>query len=294
MKLVQAHLDILQEDINTKGWCCLPNLLSKEDLALYTTAEELARTVYYNENMLERRVSYISDESESRRSNAIMVSERKNKELPSIHYDEVLGRVIEPFNLILSLFTNEEISPSSRTMINFQTYYSGSKPVRDHFDGEYLDYEMKDAYTLLLKKAILPQFVAVLVLHNENTEDPNGIVLRSLDGETHAPRLDAGDFILFDNIMFRHSVPILNKPRKIIGFRNFDHNPFQFFGTELFKELNLHPIAADGWHPLKDNYNPGYIKSISSEEATKIMAKFNKEEWPSKWKKVKENNEAVF
>ena len=46
MKLVQAHLDILQEDINTKGWCCLPNLLSKEDLALYTTAEELARTVY--------------------------------------------------------------------------------------------------------------------------------------------------------------------------------------------------------------------------------------------------------
>ena len=73
MKLVQAHLDILQEDINTKGWCCLPNLLSKEDLALYTTAEELARTVYYNENMLERRVSYISDESESRRSNAIMV-----------------------------------------------------------------------------------------------------------------------------------------------------------------------------------------------------------------------------
>ena len=43
MKLVQAHLDILQEDINTKGWCCLPNLLSKEDLALYTTAEELAR-----------------------------------------------------------------------------------------------------------------------------------------------------------------------------------------------------------------------------------------------------------
>ena len=227
MKLEQTHLNTLQEDIHTKGWCCIPNLLSKEDLALYTTAEELARTVYYNENMLERRVSYISDESESRRSNAIMISERKNKELPSIHYDEVFNRVIKPFNLILSLFSNEEINPSSRTMVNFQTYYSGSKPVRDHFDGEYLDYEMKDSYTLLLKKAILPQFVAVLVLHNENTEDPNGIVLRALDGETHTPRLDAGDFILFDNIMFRHSVPILNKRRKIIGFRNFDHNPYQ-------------------------------------------------------------------
>ena len=59
-------------------------------------------------------------------------------------------------------------------------------------------------------------------------------------------------------------------------------------------ELNLHPIAADGWHPLKDNYNPGYIKSISSEEATKIMAKFNKEEWPSKWKKVKEITKLCF
>tara|TARA_Y100001963_G_C6751248_1_gene434327 strand:+ start:468 stop:1355 length:888 start_codon:yes stop_codon:yes gene_type:complete len=295
MKITKQQLEEIQADVSTQGWSKISNFLNEEEIEKCLKAAHLARTTYYTEKTLAKRISYLSDDTEARKSNAIMISKKENKRLPSVFYEDVFYPLVKSYNKILADLTHAEVAENSRTMINFQEYFAGSKPVRDHFDGEYLDYEIVGDYKLLVKKAILPQFVSVAILHNENKGSPNGIVLRnSAKSEVVEPELNKGDFIIFDNIHFRHSVPTLNKPRTIIGFRNFDHFPFHFIGERVFSELGLAPITALGWRKFKDEQNPGYLKSISSQEAEKIMVEFNKNVWPSKWKEVKAKSEAVF
>ena len=142
-----------------------------------------------------------------------------------------------------------------------------SKFVEDHYDGNLLDFEHgSDGYgdkSLIINKALLPRLVAVVVLRNENDY---GTYVRPHDS---LERIDipnkSYDLIIFDNIKMRHGVPELEKPRMMIGFRNFDYCPYLFY-----KEV----ADERGWEKLSDELNPGYIMEISEQDSIGIQKDF--------------------
>ncbi len=203
---------------------------------------------FYTKDELQKHSVYPSDSSDSRVSHAVMISEG-NSEFPKVdHYDyPTIDHFLKSHNALISTFTGKTVDTGSRCMLNFQRYFEGSKPVGEHFDGEYLRAaKATDGVEFTLIEGILPRYVALLVVENEN--NGKGIELvNNLKNETIRPKLHAGDLIIFDNIKLRHRVPRLEHPRTSIGLRNFDHCPLHFASNESeFLRGNYHKIA-EGW-----------------------------------------------
>ena len=265
--------DIVQE-IKEKGYSRVENFISPDVSQKIENFMHKFNEENYNQENLLKRICFKREEGKNRQGDAYMVSLERNS-LGSIQLDEddiddgVVGDIFKIYNSILEKFVGKKMDDNSRAMLNCQQYFDKSFAVADHYDGNLLDFEHgQDGYgdkSLIINKALLPRLVAAVVLRNENS---NGTYVRPHDS---IERVDipnkSYDLIVFDNIKMRHGVPELEKPRMMIGFRNFDYYPYLF-----------HKDVEDirGWEELSDELNPGYILEIDSKESELIQRDFLK------------------
>ena len=254
--------------MTSDGYCIVERLYDHAHLAQLQRETEALIERFYTVEELNKHSVYPSDSSESRVSNAVMISEGKS-DFPKVdHHDyPTVDTFLKDHNLLLSEITGVKVEAGSRCMLNYQNYFSGSKPVGEHFDGEYLrTARAEDGVEFTLKEGILPRYVALLVVKNEN--DGKGIELvNNLNGQITQPRLHAGDLIIFNNIDLRHRVPRLDYPRTSMGLRNFDHKPLHFSENEEYFLSGDYRKIAEGW--VSENV-----------DCHTRMKNFMKKEWP--------------
>jgi hypothetical protein len=268
------------------GYFRIPNLFDPNIASDIKKEIDLNIENNYNEENLGKNAVYISDKSVGRESHAMMVAQGESK-LPSVVlHGKILQEMLGFHNYILHNLTGERVLDSSRSMMNFQLYSGKSKPVAEHYDGHYMQYDKISPTEFRLRKGVLPRYVMVFNIANENKGDIQGTHFRNVEtGETFAPPANPGSFIIFDNLKVRHWVPELTEPRIMLGFRNFDHCPVYFVDKE--------PPRTDCYNELKDANNPGYITDIGSETAVDILGTYYKYEWPKHWEEIKKQG-AVF
>lgn len=263
------NIDDLVKDIREKGYTRVENFISP---FVSNKIEEFMHSFNkdnYNKENLFNRICFKREEGKNRQGDAYMVSKYSN-DLGSIELEDAdMLSIFNLYNSVLERFVGKPMNPSSRAMLNCQQYFAKSFEVADHTDGYFIDFEHgSDGYgdkSLVINKALLPRLVAVVVLRNENEY---GTYVRPHDS---LERIDipnkSYDLIIFDNISMRHGVPELEKPRMMIGFRNFDYYPYLFH-----KEVE----DERGWEKLHDELNPGYILAIDEVESEMIQKDFLK------------------
>ncbi|WP_317928744.1 hypothetical protein [Halioxenophilus sp. WMMB6] len=259
----------LAADMAKQGFCVLQGYFPADELQqLQLEAEAFIEQFYTRENLAAHSV-YPSDSTETRVSHAAMIAEG-NSEFPTVghcHFPTI-DRFLREHNQILTLLSGQPVAPGSRCMLNYQNYFSGSKPVGEHFDGEYLRAQKAaDGVEFQLLEGILPRYVAVMVVANAN--EGKGIeLLDNRKQKLYAPTLNAGDMVVFDNIYLRHRVPLLEQPRISIGLRNFDHLPWHFAADDRYFQGGEYHQIAEGW--------------VSPEvDCTARLRHFMAEEWPA-------------
>ena len=252
--------------LKAEGFIRVPNMLDSEEIAYMMSIMAEFRDTYYNDESLRSRVAYLSDSSETRISNAFMVT-TGDSPLPAINVTErpILASLVNDYQTLMSAMSGDRTfrgAVDTRCMLNMQEYFSGSKPLPAHFDGEYLDMNTEGTDdAILIKEAIIASYVAVFTLHNKNT---HGAILTDIvTGERTQMVSEAGDFIIFDNKKFLHEVPELEHPRAMFGFRNFDFEPTLFSNR----------YTPDS-QPTTNKCFTGYARPISTQEATMRQEKF--------------------
>ena len=142
----------------------------KEDLEKLNTEYEAMIAKYYNKEQLGSHAVYPSDKSDARESHAMMISEGASH-FPKVEHDEfpTIKKYLKSQNQILAELTNTKVPAHCRSLINYQRYECESKPVGEHFDGEYMKAQKAgDNVEFKLLEGILPRYVGVLVVKNEN------------------------------------------------------------------------------------------------------------------------------
>lgn len=254
--------------MNAFGYVKFESLYTQEQIdALKKETEQLVEKTYTKEE-LEKHSVYPSDTTDSRVSNAVMVSEGEST-FPKVEHREFaqISSFLTDHNELLSELTETKVSGASRCMLNYQNYFEGSKPVGEHFDGEFLKTARNvDGIEFKLLEGIIPRYVSLIILANGN--DGKGVEL--LDKDNHhlyQPKLSPGDVVIFDNIKLRHRVPTLEKPRTSIGLRNFDHMPLHFADSEN-EQLN------GNYFKLSEGYFSKDVDCFSR------LTEFMEKEWP--------------
>jgi len=290
-RILDSFVDVetLQAMMKSQGYIHISGLYAD---MIPDILEEISimEATHYNEERIEQHSVYPSDSTETRVSHAMMVSD-KGSFLPNVStFKEATKILLEEQEELLLALVNEPTASTfgTRFMMNFQRYFGSSKPVAEHFDGEYLDYQKLDDYAFKLKWGLLPRYVTVITLENENDGNFQGTVLREVNVEegttsfVHPPSRP-GDLLIFDNLRFRHSVPLLEKPRVMIGLRNFDFMPYEFSSE-----------AREGFDiEVPDAVNPGWARQIDTGESFSIQTKFLHNGWPEQWEKIKKEG-ALF
>ena len=255
--------------LNTKGYIRIPNFLSKVEISIMLETMVLFRDNYYTQVNIRDRIAYLSDTSETRISNAFMVS-TGDTPLPhiSIGNDSILGDIIDDYQTIMRQLSPVMSDPrDTRLMLNMQEYKEASKPIPWHFDGEYLDCNTEDTDgTIQVVEGLIPRYVAVYTLYNEN--DFGTSVKNLHTGDEFSVESEAGDLFIFDNITHHHSVPELKKDRAMFGFRNFDYIPYHFS-----QDYSMGSTVVSN-----DCFN-GYAHRITTNQAEEMH-----EEFIQKWK----------
>jgi hypothetical protein len=236
---------------------------------------------FYSEELVQERMFYRREESHNRQGDAIMVTDSTGASLPNLNiniYPEISKWLAVYNDIIEAAIGREAMKPAyRRSMMNIQQYFENSFEVVDHYDGEFISYHHeKDSITdenvLMVDKALLPQYVMVLILENENANGKGTYVRKHDSDERIDVELFAGDVLIFDNINMRHGVPALDKPRMMIGFRNFDFYPMYF---------EAHPEGGHNWIELPDNKNAGWIQDCIPEDSVMLQQNFITE-WKEK------------
>ncbi len=236
------------EQLHEKGYCILNGMYDQSTLRRLQMEVEQLIDRCYNQEQLDRHSVYPSDATQTRVSHAVMLAEAAS-ELPTVEHRDfpVIDQFLRDYISLLGSVTGTRVPDEARTMLNYQNYFSGSKPVGEHFDGEYLRTERAaDGIEFSLIEGILPRYVAVLVVANENEGRGTELVDASVE-TVYEPTLDPGDLLFFDNIRLRHRVPRLERPRTTIGLRNFDHQALHFARSQtLFMDGDYRRIP-EGW-----------------------------------------------
>lgn len=257
-----------------------------DDLIQLETELKEMKAEHYNPSNLENHSVYLSDKSETRESHAMMISQGRS-DLPTV---PVFGtKVIELLKFhdsIVSEIVGKPMSVGSRSMLNFQEYKAGSKPVAEHYDGEYLQYDKVSPTEFKLKEGLLPRYVMVFTIRNENVgEEVEGTVIRDIPtGKVINTTSRPGMLLIFDNIRFRHAVPELKKPRLMCGLRNFDFEPAYFVDEAFNIQLEGSGLSFER---LEDVNNPGFVAMASSESALQRQLTYVTKEWPKHWETIK-------
>jgi hypothetical protein len=287
---MQINIEAAVADLRSKGYHQAELITDAAELAsLEEQLKALKQTHYYEQN-LERHAVYLSDKTETRESHAMMIS-REVSDLPFVtHFGGLVEKLLEFHDSVVGAIVGKKYPGTARSMLNFQEYHAGSKPVAEHYDGEYLKYEKLSPTEFKLKEGLLPRYVMVFTVRNENVgEEHEGTFLRDANtGEEVKPTSRPGQVLIFDNIRFRHSVPELKKPRLMCGLRSFDFEPAYFTTGEHVPEGML-----KNYTELEDKNNPGLYQMISTKDATGIQQEYLASEWPAQWQQTKKEG-AVF
>jgi hypothetical protein len=223
---------------------------------------------YYNLANLEKHIAYLADEKPGRYSHAYAISAPEASPiLPGIQFEDLIkyptiAKLTCQMELVLGL------KWSSRFLLNVQEYYSSNAAVPKHFDGELLDFEVKDD-NLKINKAIRPKEVAVLVLIND--VGPVGTRIHYPDGSEEMVICEAGEVVIFDNANCFHSVDAFNATAK--------------------RSDNLVRMTL-GWRSLNTNtvfYDGKINVDISQASADAITEDWFRRDWPAKWQKIKDD-----
>jgi hypothetical protein len=263
--LKESTISEIKRQIEEQGFALIPEFYSPSFLRELDDEATLMEQHYTPENIDNHSV-YLSDRTDTRVSNAMMISQSGRSMLPvvpaaveSVGGTTTLMHIVQfltDHNQIIGSLTGKDVAANSRSMLNWQRYSAGSKPVAAHYDGEYLKYNKKSPTEFELIEGVLPRYVLVLTVHNENTDGPQGTVLTDLEtGKTYdeLPSKE-GNLLIFDNIRFRHAVPTLPKPRRMLGLRNWDHKGVHYVRTpDLANELSQYQVMPDGgFHSVLD------------------------------------------
>jgi hypothetical protein len=267
-------LNILGKDqllfLKKNGFIHIPDFYGKETTENLKKESELFINDHYNIENIEKHSAYPSDSSDSRESFAFMISKKGKNLLPflKLKKEKYLEQYLNDFQNLISEIEGKRCYVD-RSMLNIQKYYGSNKPVSSHFDGEFINFEKSDFNHLKINEAILPKYVTLVTVENENKGNVQGTVLRNIDTkEEFCPRSAPGDLLIFNNLRFRHFVPKLEKPRFLIGLRCFDELSYHFaLSKEFFLENASYKKIAEG-HITRD-FSP-----------TKLLKKFLIKGWP--------------
>ena len=260
------HSSSLLSAMQSYGYCRLPNQFTAEFLCALKLETEALIEKYYSKENLEAHSVYPSDTTPTRVSHALMIAEGESP-LPKIEHKgySAVEKLLQEHNKLLSELTGTQVAPSARCMLNFQNYFSGSKPVGEHFDGEYIKAQKAaDGIEFRLLEGILPRFVAVLVITNENHGKGTELV-DNATGEVFRPEMNPGDLLIFDNVRLRHRVPTMENPRTTIGLRNFDHMAFHFAHSDEYFRGSDYRQIPEGWVSETIDCNQRFAEFMSNE-----------------------------
>ena len=283
------NINKMTQEVNENGYSFVEGFLSQGEIETIQTLRD-AILHEYNTEKVKDRLFYLREESGNKQGDAVMVSLEPNKELPSMVLGRnILGKLLQNYNALVTSLTGVKVPKSSRAMLNSQQYFEKSRFVEDHYDGEFFEFthDHDDTHNedrLLINKGLIPRYVIVFVLHNNN-ENGHGTYIRMHDSDERIHvNAFAGDMFIFDNSAVRHGVPSLEKDRSMIGFRNFDHMPYYF---------EAEPEGGNDWIEMPDTFNPGWVREICSLEAVELMKSFN-EKWTNELAEEQIKKPAAF
>jgi hypothetical protein len=258
---VLSYKQILE--LRNLGYTIVPYMPDAAERTTFASEITAFNGQHYNQESLNNGTAYPSDSTDTRVSNAYLVSGEENGAIPSITLTEDMVNIDnlhQDWNTLLFQMAGPDCDLDTNTvsMINMQEYLGDSKEVPPHLDGLYLEMSPTVDGVFSITEALIPEFVGVLVLSNEGT---SGTVLTEIDsGEKLSPTVNVGDMIIFDNVRFTHEVPTLSQKRSMIGIRNWSFSPFLF-------------TQDRGPSKIKTNVNDffnGYIRRISSVDAADV------------------------
>ena len=229
-------------------------------------AEEIAEfnEKNYTDSNLATGVAYPSDSSDTRTSNAYLVSEKKDQGvIPHIQVgiiDEVnIMCLVRDWDTFLAQMANKPSTLTTVSLVNMQKYRGHSKAVPAHQDGMYFKMHDLDEGAFGVTEALIAEYVGVLVLTNEGT---SGTVLREVDtGTLFHPSVKEGELIIFDNIRFTHEVFTLTHKRSMVGIRNWSYNPYHY--TQERGDSKIKSTVGQ--------FFQGYISKVTSLKAEELF-----------------------
>lgn len=92
-----------------------------------------------------------------------------------------------------------------RVLFNVGRYFEGCGPIVPHYDGELFEHTVVPRVSHVVRSGIRPWQVAILTLRDDTTT--GGTRLHDSAGNVIEPPMQVGDLLVFDNTLYRHSVP---------------------------------------------------------------------------------------
>lgn len=224
----------------SQNYTLIKGFLNSEGLENYISSTKRFVKRFYNEHHLKNHSAYFSDQSDNRESYGFTVwNGKETSSLPAIS-NELISEVARNISFLnLKIMEKLEVSDQTRLLFNVQMYKGNCKPVPQHFDGEYFDFEVQEDASLKINRALRSEKVAVLVLANDT--DGGGTRLHYPDGFSEVVIGEPGDLLIFDNVLLNHSVDELvgtvkredSLIRMTIGWRSLEEKTHLIYDGEM-------------------------------------------------------------
>jgi len=235
-------------------------------------AEEISafNEKHYTKANLASGVAYPSDSTETRTSNAYLVSEGEEQgTIPHIPLELMKELDLTCFHRDWNVFLSQmdgswEVPHNTVSLVNMQEYRGQSKAVPLHQDGMYFKMHDLEDGAFGITEALIAEYVGVLVLTNEGTA---GTILREVDtGIVFHTTVEAGELVIFDNVRYTHEVSLLTHKRSMVGIRNWTYNPYHYT-QERGDNKMTNTIGK---------FFTGYIQKVTTAEAENLFVRNGK------------------
>ena len=246
--------------------------INSDDASDFQEEINLFNNKHYTKDNLSSGSAYPSDSSETRTSNAYLVSEAAEQGvIPHISVNVIdqvnimcLHRDWTTFLGQMNRSTSYFSPKGEVSLVNMQEYRGQSKVVSPHQDGMYFKMQDNPDGTFSITEALIAEYVGVLVLANEGS---SGTILREVDtGIEFHPTVKEGELLIFDNVRFTHAVPMLTQKRSMVGIRNWTNNPFHY--TQERGDNKIKSTVGEFFN--------GYIQKVTSQQAEDLFLRDGK------------------
>ena len=261
------------KELKNNGFVVIQYLdINSDDASDFQEEINIFNNKHYTKDNLSSGSAYPSDSSETRTSNAYLVSEAAEQGvIPHISVNVIdqvnimcLHRDWTTFLGQMNRSTSYFSPKGEVSLVNMQEYRGQSTAVCPHQDGMYFKMFNKEDGTFSITEALIAEYVGVLVLTNEGL---SGTILREVDtGIEFHPTVEEGELIIFDNVRFTHEVPMLTRKRSMVGIRNWTNNPYHY--TQERGNNKIKNTVGEFFH--------GYIEKVTSKKAEDLFLRDGK------------------